>query len=213
MDLVQILTTLLVAAIGASAGAFGFAQFMIKRKDEKEEKDIQKQIDDSINKKMNEFIQRCGDIGDAAILTAKNEMRGELEEGLKARSDEGKERFEINSKQINKNTDMIKEVLTIQRETNEKFNKLAESLTALNESMVSNSKVTRACAEGMRSTTYDRILLVAGNALKREAITITEKTNLRQLYSSWQELQGKDDKITTIIEDCMKLKTILDEDE
>ena len=212
MTLSQIITTILVAIIGTASGAFGFAQFMLKRKDDKEERDIQKMIDDAIEIAMNEFISKCGNIGDKAILDAKNELRGELQEGLTMRGEEGRERFEINSEQIKQNTEMIKEVLDIQRSAGEKFNQLAESLTALNEATIANARLTRACAEGVRSTNCDRILLVAKNALKRGAITISEKTNLKQLYASYQELQGNDPKINTYYEDCMKLHSIPDDD-
>ena len=206
-------TVSIILAIIASAGAtFGFLQFLIKRKDENKEKDFKKQIDKIVEKKMEEFIKKCGEIGDAQIEIAKEEVRKEFEEGLAMRGEEGKERFELNSKQIQENTEMIDKILQVQRRTDDKFDKLAESLTALNEAMVINSKVTKACAEGVRSTTYDRILLVANKALKRNAITISEKTNLKQLYESWIELQGDDPKISTYYEDCVKLKSIPDEE-
>lgn len=209
----QIIVTIIVALIGSFSGAFGFAQFMIKRKDDKEEKDIQKMIDTSIEKAKGAFIVECGSIGDAQIQKAKDEIRAELEEGLIARGEEGKERFEINSKQITENTAMIKEVLDIQRSAGEKFNQLAESLTALNEATAITSRLTKACAEGVRSTNYDKMLVVAKKALKRGAITISEKTNLKQLYDSYTELQGTDPKIKTYYEDCLQLKSIPDEEE
>jgi hypothetical protein len=217
MTIGDIIVTIIAALIGASAGAFTFAQFMIKRKDEKEEKDIQKLIDDKVKEAMDKVIANCGEIGDKAIQEAiqqtRNEVHQEIEDGLTMRGEEGRKRFEINSEQIQQNTAMIKEVLTIQKETNEKFDKLAESMTILNEAVAANAGMTKACAEGNRSMTYDRILLVANKALKRGAITISEKTNLKQLYASWQELQGEDPKITTLCEDCFKLKSIPDEEE
>lgn len=210
MTLSQIITTILVAIIGTASGAFGFAQFMLKRKDDKEERDIQKMIDDSIEIAMNEFISKCGNIGDKAILDAKNELRGELQEGLTMRSEEGKERFEINSEQIKENTEAIKNMIQMQQQmqkhSEERFGLLAESINSL-------TSVSKACAEGVRSTNCDRILLVANKALRRGAITISEKTNLKQLYSSYQELQGSDPKIITYYEDCMKLQSIPDEEE
>lgn len=217
MTLGQMIVAIAVAIIGASAGAFTFLQFMIKRKDEKEEKTskeaIQKQIDKSIDEAFNKFIATCGEIGDKQISNAVEKAKEEFQEGLTMRGEEGKERFEINSRQISENTNMIKEVLEIQKQTNEKFDKLAESMTVLNEATTANSILTKACAEGVRSTNYDKMLVVAKKALKRGAITISEKTNLKQLYDSYTELQGTDPKIKTYYEDCLQLKSIPDEEE
>lgn len=217
MTPLQAIVAILVALVGTAGGMFGFVQFMIKRKDEKEEKTnkeaIQKQIDDSINKAMGQFITMCGEIGDKQIEDAVEKARAEFKEGLEMRENTGKERFEINSEQIQQNTNMIQEVLEIQKQTNEKFDKLAESMTILNEATTTNSNLTRACAEGVRSTNYDKILVVAKKALKRGAITISEKTNLKQLYNSYIELQGSDQKIKTYYEDCLQLKSIPDEEE
>lgn len=211
MTLSQIIVTIVCALIGAASGAFGFAQFMVKRKDDKEERDIQKQIDESITKAKGEFIVECGSIGDAQIAKAKEELYEELQKGLEARGLEGKERFDINSASIQENTKMIQEVLEIQRNAGSRFDQLAESIVALNEATITNSKVVKACAEGIKSTTYDKILLVANKALSRGAITISEKTNLKQLYQSWTELQGEDPMIVTYFEDCVKLPSIPDE--
>ena len=210
MTLGQIITTILVAILGATGGGFGFAQFLIKRRDDKEEKNIQKQIDETVEAKMREILNQCGEIGDQQIANAVEKARAEFKEGLEMRENTGRERFEINSEQIKENTEAIKNMIEMQKEmqikSNERFNLLAESINSL-------TSVSRACAEGMRSTTYDRMLLVANKALKRGAITISEKTNLKQLYNSWEELQGNDAKVTTYFEDCMKLKSIPDEDE
>lgn len=213
MTLLQGIVAILVALVGTAGGMFGFVQFMIKRKDEKEEKDFNKIIDERVEAKMNEFIRKCGEIGDVQIENAVEKARAEFKEGLDMRENTGRERFEINSEQIQQNTNMIQEVLEIQKQTNKKFDKLAESMTVLNEVTAINSKLAKACAEGVRSTNYDKMLVVAKKALKRGAITISEKTNLKQLYDSYLELQGSDSKITTYYEDCMKLKSIPDEEE
>lgn len=211
MTLSQIIVTIVIAIIGSASGTFGFIQFMVKRKDDKEEKNIQKQIDDAILKAKETFIAECGSIGDAQIAKTKQEIHKEIQEGLEARGLEGKERFDINSASIQENTKMIQEVLAIQKAAGIRFDQLAESITALNNATVTNSKIVKACAEGIKSTTYDKILLVANKALSRGAITISEKTNLKQLYQSWTELQGEDPMIVTYFEDCMKLPSIPDE--
>lgn len=193
MTPLQAIVAIVVAVIGVAGGAFGFAQFMIKRKDDKEQNTIQKQIDN-------------------AIALSRKEMKEFLTQGLIERGEEGRQRFEINSKQIESNTVQIGEILGIVKDQAEKYDLMASSITALNDATAINAKLTKACAEGMRSTTYDRILLVASKALKRKQITISEKTNLRQLYNSYTELQGKDARIETIYEDCLKLEVIPDDE-
>ena len=205
MTWTQAIVTLLVAILGGVGSSFfSYRQYVLKRKDEKEEKTIQKQIDTSIDKAMGRFIVQCGEIGDEQIKKAKEEVRAEFEEGLKMRGEEGKERFDINSKQISENTAMIKEILAIQKDQAEKFDLLAESMTSLN-------KVVMASAESQRNSNYDRLLFVANKVLKSGKLTITEKTNLKQLYNSWKDLSGIDPKIDTLYEECMKLTPIPDE--
>lgn len=226
--MITILQTIIPVIVALIGSYFGYKQFLLKRADEKEEKEIEQLINSAIikikeelrqeiEKKVTKVFNDCGAKGDQAIkdaiLQARKEAHDELEQGLEMRGLEGKERFEINSKQIEQNTNMIQEVLTIQKQTNEKFDKLADSLIGLNDAMTVNSKLTRACAEGVRSTNYDRILLVANKALKRGAITISEMTNLEQLYRSWIELQGKDPKIETYYNECRKLHSIPDEED
>ena len=83
------------------------------------------------------------------------------------------------------------------------------------ESLTSLTSMAKMSAESQRNNTYDRILMVANKVLKSRTITITEKTNLKQLYSSWQDFHREgeklDPKIVTIYEECMKLTPIPDE--
>jgi len=187
MTLLQAIITVIVAAIGSLAGTFSFVQFMIKRKDDKEEKNIQLIVDNAIKK-------------------TKEELRKELQEGLEMFGEDDRKRSEANTSSIQKNSEMIQEIIKIQKETNEKFDKLVEAT-------LMNSKVVKVCAEGIRSTTYDKILLVANKALKRNAITISEKANLIQLYQSWLDLAGEDPRIEVYYNDSMKLPSIPDDED
>ena len=217
MTLLQAIVSIAVALIaGTTGGGLVFAKFWIERKDKQEERSVQKQIDDSITaarKEITEEIKNavaqgivdCGEIGDKAIREAEDDFVHRLEDGLKARGEEGRERFEINSKQINENSTMIKEILAIQKNQTEQMGQMAESITSL-------AQVSEACAESQRNSNYDRLLIVTNNIIKSGVMTITEKTNLMQLYDSWQKLQGRDPKIDTLYNECMKVKTILDAD-
>lgn len=217
MSIGQALVTIIVAFIGAIGGCFAFAEFMIKRKDAKEEKSVQKQIDDAIKAAKKEIsieigesvkkgILDCGEIGDKAIEVMKQEVKEEFMEGLKKRGEEGRLRFEKNSEQIEANSKQIGEILTIVKEQAQQNEAITESLTALN-------KVVAISAESQKNANYDRLLIVMNSILRKQRLTITEKTNIKQLYTSWKGLNGYDPKIDTMYEECLKLSPVPDEDE
>ena len=207
MSWLQAIITLLVALLGGVGSSyFSYRQFILKRKDEKEEKSIQKQIDDSIETAMKRFIDECGEIGDKEIEKAKEEVRKELQVGLEMRGEEGKERFDLNSKQIEANSRQINEILIIVKDQAQKYDAMAESLTALN-------TIVKASAESQRNSNYDRLLIVTNKVLKSGKMTISDKTNIKQLYNSWKELGGEDptSKMETMYDECMKMTPIPDE--
>lgn len=226
-EVFKVIGTIAASAITTFGGGyFILKKFYIERQDSKEEKGIQLQIDNAIEKAKKEMRQEikesvqqgiidCGVIGDKAIREVQDEFVRKLEEGLRARGAEGKERFDINSRQIEMNSKQLAEnskqleelvgIVKDQTESNnKKFDTLADSLSSLN-------KVIEASAESQRSFNYDRILMVANKALQNGKITINQKTNLNQLYDSWTKLGGKDAKINTLFNECSKLTTIPDE--
>lgn len=205
LEIIKVIATIIVASIAAFGGGFlTYKKFIIERQDAKDKELLQKQIDDSVEKAMETFIEKCGSIGDKAIEKAKEEVRSEFQEGLKMRGDEGAERFATHNKAINENSAMIKEILTVQKDQTEKFDKMADAITAL-------AQVSEACAESQRNSNYDRLLIVANKIIKSRKMTMTEKTNLIQLYKSWEKLNGKDDKLTVMYDECMKITPVLDE--
>jgi hypothetical protein len=178
---------------------------MIKRKDEIEEKDIQKKIDDAIEKAMEDFISKCGEIGDEQISKAKDEVRKEFQEGLKERGEEGRERFEVNSEQIQKNAEALGKLLKIQEDQAKKADIMMESLTALN-------KTTAVCAEGVKSTIYDKLYMIAQKAMARKGITADEKANITQLWKSYSALNGNG-RGETYYKICMEDLPVLSDEE
>ena len=167
------------------ASVFGFLQFWLKRRDEKDETALRKMIEEMIS-------------------AADSRLRDEFATGLTERENTGRERFDINSKAIQENTEQIAELTGLVKDQIKKIDLFAESMTAL-------GKVVRASAESQRNSNYDRLLFVANKVLKSGKLTITEKTNLKQLYNSWKDLQGVDPKIDTLYEECMKLTPVPDE--
>jgi hypothetical protein len=192
----QMIVSIIVAIIGvigaSIGGGFAFAQFLIKRKDEKEEKSVQKLIDISIEK-------------------LKKEMNKQMEFISNERSEEGLHRFETHAQSIEKINSQIMEnskqisdltnLTKIQLQNQEGFR---ESLTALN-------KMVKISSESQKNNNYDRLLIVTSKVLKSGILTFTDKTNLLQLYTSWKELGGNDPKIETMYDECMKLKPTLEE--
>lgn len=204
----EIIVAIIVAilgVIGTSVGSvFTYIQFAVKRKDEKEEKTLQKQIDE-------------------AIKIAKIDMMKELSRVSFERSEEGAQRFqkhkisidEINN-QIKTNNEQISELTALVKIQTEKMENQNAKMDMFAESITSLNRVVKVSAESQRNSNYDRILVVANKVLKNQKITITEKTNLKQLYKSWTELHGDSDdydpKIVTLYEECMKLTPVPDED-
>lgn len=193
----QIIVTIVVAVIGvigtSMASVFGFLQFWLKRRDEKDEEALKKMIAKMISE-------------------ADDRLRGEFNDGLLERENTGKERFDINSRQIQENnvqlaenSKQIEEILGIVRDQAQKYDAMADSLTALN-------KVAAATAEAQCNSNYDRLLMVTNKVLKSGKMTISDKTNIKQLYNSWKELGGVDPtkNMETMYEECMKITPELD---
>lgn len=216
IEILKIIGTILVAVITTfGAGYFALKKMYIERQDKRDEELLQKRIDDSLKKVREEVsaeikkevrngIVECGVIGDRAIREVQDEFIKKLDDGLKARGDEGKERFEINSQAIEKNTKQISELTDLVKDQIGKMTSLADSITKL-------SEVATISAMSQRNANYDRILIVANGVLKAGKITINQKTNLRQLYKSWKALKGEDEKIDTLYEECINLPIIPDE--
>lgn len=216
IEILKVLGTIVVSVI---AGWFSLRKFYVERQDKREDVLLQKRIDDAILKAkeemrkeikeaVNQGIVDCGVIGDKAIRQVQEEFLEKLDAGLKARGEEGKERFEINSRQIQENSKQLEELIGVvkaQAEQNEKkFNALADSLTSLN-------KILCISAESQCNSNYDRLLIVTNKVLKGGKLTISDKTNLKQLYASWKDLGGKDAKMDTLYEECMKFTPVPDE--
>lgn len=226
-EVIKVIGTIAVAAITAFGGTFfTYKKFVIERQDAKEEKETKLLIDNAITKAKEEMraeiktavqqgIVDCGTIGDKAIRQVQEELVKRIEEGLVARGEEGRKRFDINSKQIQANSEQLAEnskqieelvgIVKDQAESNnQKFTALADSLTSLN-------RMIGISAESQCNSNYDRLLIVTNKVLKSGRMTISDKTNLKQLYGSWKDLGGKDAKMDTLYEECMKIPPVPDD--
>lgn len=183
MTLGQAIVSIILALI---AGVSSTITFFVKRKDDMKEKDIQNRINEAVN-------------------NAKGEIYKELANVSKARSEEGAERFKTHAesfKQVNKQIE----------ENTRQIGELTKISTNVLESMESMSKMVKTSAESQRNTNYDRILMVGKKILKAGQITLSEKTNLKQLYDSYKGLEGDDPYVETLYDECMKLRPIPDKE-
>lgn len=183
MTLGQAIVSIILALI---AGISSTITFFVKRKDDMKEKEINKLIDDAVN-------------------LAKSEIYKEIAKVSQERSQEGAERFKTHAesfkqvnRQIEENTKQIKE--------------LTEMSMNVFKSMESLNKAVRASAESQRNSNYDRLLIVGKKVLKSQRITLSEKTNFKQLYDSYKDLNGDDPYIETLHEECMRFTPVPDDE-
>lgn len=107
-----------------------------------------------------------------------DELREEFGKGLDERERIGKERFDINSKQIVENTVAIRHLIKLNEEQTNKLDRFADSVT----------KSFDVMSGGVRSILYDKISVVYDKCLVRcdgGAITSEEMANMEQLYLSY----------------------------
>ena len=182
---VTILCALIAVAGVITSSILGYKQFKLKRQDEIEANDVQKRIDE-------------------AVLKAKEEMLMELAKVSKARSEEGAERFNTHAeafkavdKRIEENTMQIRELTRISKEVLGSMETMGKKLDVVGDSN--------------RNNNYDRLLIVTNKILKSGKMTITDKTNLRQLYKSWKALGGSDDEMDTKYDECMEMEVVFEQ--
>lgn len=186
IEIWQGIVAIIVALItGCAGGGTMLAKFLLERKDAKEKENVQKLIDE-------------------AVMGAKKEMLYELKKVSIARSQEGADRFETHAKAFSEVNKQIKE-------TSEQVNKLSSLVTNLVDKMDSFAGNVGVLSESSCNSNYDRLLMVTNKILKTGIMTISDKTNLKNLYKSWKALGGKDDEMDTKYEECMQLKTALDD--
>ena len=165
---------------------FGWKQFSIKRADEKEDKSIKLQIDNAISAARKEITEEIN----TAVKQGIVECGVIGDKAIRETQNELDKQIAENSKQIGELTVISKGVL-------EKMDVMSNKLNVVGESNKNNN--------------YDRLLIVTNKILKSGKMTIADKTNLKQLYQSWKDLNGEDPKMETMYDECMRINPILDE--
>ena len=184
---VTIICALIAVAGVITSSILGYKQFKIKRQDELEAKNAQSLVDSAISDLRKELLE----VIDGVSI---------------ARSKEGAERFKTHASALEKVDKRIEE-----------NTKQISDLTELSKSMLTSvNSLTKSVASSVKSqknTTYDRLLLVGKKVLNTKSITISEKTNIRQLFESYKEMGGDDPYINTLMEECEKLTPIADKEQ
>ena len=183
MTLVEAIISIVLALI---AGVSSTITFFVKRKDDMEEKDVQNRINSAVNE-------------------AKVEIYERLEKVSLERSQEGAERF-------NKHAESFKQVNSQIEKNSKQIGELTEMSKNVLESIETLTRTVTASAESQRNANYDRLLYVGKKVLSEGKITLSDKTNLIQLYKSYKKLNGDQPYIDTLYEECMKFTPVPDKE-
>ena len=168
---------------GALVGAFGVVElikFFVTRKDKKQER----QEDKAENKMV-------------------DTLRSEFKEGLDKREATGKERFDINSRQIKDNAAKIDEVIDISSQ-------LKDNVVLLTENIAQIQAYNINVGDAMKGIIHDRIIHNVDGFIERGGITAEEISTLKSMYEPYKKLGGNGD-VQTAYDIAVKLPVITKE--
>lgn len=162
MDITQVVLTIVGSVIGSGA-VFGFIEFLIKRKDKKEEDDINTKFEN---------------------------VRKEFKTGLDEREATGKERYLEHKEAI---LDMSSEHKKDFQALLNAIEKLTENDTNTNELLKKNQAIMDTIADGVVGMIHNTILRSTQPILERGAVTYEELATLDSLYTPYAKLGGNGD--------------------
>lgn len=159
MNVYQALLTIVGSIVGSSA-TFGFIQFLIQRKDKKEE-----------DKKNDAF----------------DALRKEFQKGLQDREDTGKARYDEHRDAINKmSIEHEKDFKTLLEAIKTLENNDSKITKALTEIQNQNENIGNA----VMGLAHDKLIFSTDKIAERKAITLREKAVLRSIYEPYHKLGG-----------------------
>jgi hypothetical protein len=159
-----------LTVIGSGA-LFSFLQFLIQRKDKRNDTNIEKKFDDMTNNFNNQL----------------KEVVDKLEKGIKANENAGKERY---------NSHKIK-IEDMSEHHNQDFKALLQAIDQLKEN---DSKITNtidiinenqknAC-DALMGLAHDRIIFTSDKIIERGCVTTKEKATLESIYEPYKRMGG-----------------------
>lgn len=210
MDMTQVITSLIGTAIGGGA-VLGFIQFLISRRD-KQKEEAKLNRDETIKKEMRDHLTHVNDQWkiDYCDKNAKaiNDLIKEVREGLAAREETGKQRYDEHHMAIEKlSVEHQKEFLELKKA----IDKLTENDSKITESLQRISDKQECMADSLVGQAHDRIIFLTDKISLRGAITNKEKATITSMYEPYHKLGGNGE-VKEAVEYVRTLPTKTDEE-
>lgn len=176
--------TVIMQNLGSVVGALGIVElikFFVSRKDKKQERKEDKEE-----------------------TSMANTLRKEFNKGLDEREATGKERFDINSKQIKENAAKIDEVIEISSQ-------LKDNILLLTENISQMQEYNTNLGDAIKGIIHDRIIHNVDSFIERGGITQEEVATLKSMYVPYKRLGGNGD-VETSFDIAVKLPIITKKD-
>ena len=209
MDVTQIVLTVVGSVIGSGA-VFGFVQFLITRRDKRQE-EAKHDHDEELKQEMKDHLTNVNAQWkvDYCDKNAKaiNNLVEEVRIGLADREAMGKKRYDEHHIAIEKlSIQHQKEFLELKKA----IDKLTENDTRITSSLEKMSEKQGNMADGLLGLAHDRIIFSTDKIAERGAVTLREKATLKSMYEPYRKLGGNGD-CETAMEHVMNLPVVSDE--
>ena len=204
-----------IVTIIFSGAFFGFVQFLITRKDKKEEtsqeerdKNIKKSMEDHLTNVNAKWKEDYCDKNAKAISELVNEVR----EGLAEREKTGKQRFDQHNESIK----------ALIKQHDEDYRKLEETLEKVIVTMKENddritekvekiSNVQTFIGDALVGQAHNTILFIGDRISERKCITNREKANINSMYEPYHNLGGNGE-VKEVVEYILSLPTVSEDE-
>ena len=193
MDVGQIILTV-IGALVSSGAMFGFIQFMITRKDKKEEKAQSNELG-ALEDKLKKHLEVTNQGWKETYCDKNSQMIAnlakEVRDGLEEREQKGVERYQ---------------------EHRESIEELRNAVLKLTEDSAARAKYEKSMGESLMALTHDKLVYLGSVYQKRGAITLREKNNLKLLYAPYHDGLGGNSDGEGYFNFCMNLPVITEEE-
>jgi hypothetical protein len=198
-----------------SGAFFGFIQFLITRKDKKEEnsqeerdKNLKKSMEDHLTNVNAKWKEDYCDKNAKAI----SELVTEVREGLAQREETGRQRYE-------QHNESIKELI---KQHDEDYHKLEQSLEKVITTMKENddrittkvekiADVQEFIGDALVGQAHNTILFIGDHISERKCITNREKATINSMYKPYHNLGGNGE-VKEVVEYILSLPTVSEDE-
>lgn len=205
----------LILTIVGSGAFFGFIQFLITRKDKKEEnsqedrdKKLKKSMEDHLTNVNAKWKEDYCDKNAKAI----SELTTEVRKGLAQREETGRQRYE-------QHHESIKELM---KQHNEDYHKLEQSLEKVIATMKENddritekvekiANVQEFIGDALVGQAHNTILFIGDHISERKCITNREKATINSMYKPYHNLGGNGE-VKEVVEYILSLPTVSEDE-